>query len=174
MWAKDTGGGIICRPYILTPPDLTSPIHHHHHRLFFFFLRNSIINMPPAVPSPYEEAQEHLLAVDIEDGIKLRIRNLTRKSDGGTSILHGINMDIPKGVIVGIMGPSGSGKSTVLRALNRLWEPPAGTVFLDGRDIRDLDVLALRRKVGMLFQLPALFEGSLTVFLVSTYPSMTP
>ncbi|KAJ0105400.1 hypothetical protein Patl1_18736 [Pistacia atlantica] len=75
-------------------------------------------------------------------------------------------MDIPKGMIIGIIGPSGSGKSTVLRALNRLWEPPSGTVFLDGRDIRDLDVLNLRRKVGMLFQTPVLFEGQVNFFLI--------
>jgi ABC-type multidrug transport system fused ATPase/permease subunit len=92
---------------------------------------------------------------------KFRIVNLTKESDAGVPILNGINAEIPKGVIVGIIGPSGSGKSTMLRALNRLWEPPLGTVFLDGRDIRDLDVLTLRRKVGMLFQLPALFEGML-------------
>lgn len=112
---------------------------------------------------PDDERQEPLLAVDIDEDdvgdIKFRIRNLIKASDAGASILYGINMDIPRGVIVGIIGPSGSGKSTVLRALNRLWEPPSGTVFLDGRDIRDLDVLTLRRKVGMLFQLPALFEG---------------
>ena len=47
----------------------------------------------------------------------------------------------------------------MLRALNRLWEPPLGTVFLDSQDICDLDVLTLGGKVGMLFQLPALFEG---------------
>ncbi|KAF5735798.1 ABC transporter I family member 17-like [Tripterygium wilfordii] len=109
---------------------------------------------------------EHLLAVDVEEGDgypedpKFRIRDLKKVSDVGAPILNGINMDIPKGVVVGIIGPSGSGKSTVLRALNRLWEPPSGTVFLDGQDITGLDVLALRRKVGMLFQLPALFDGT--------------
>nr|CAD1827582.1 unnamed protein product [Ananas comosus var. bracteatus] len=60
----------------------------------------------------------------------------------------------------GVIGPSGSGKSTLLRALNRLWEPAPGSVFLDAHDICRLDVLALRRKVGMLFQLPAMFEGT--------------
>ncbi|KAJ4824323.1 ABC transporter I member 17 [Turnera subulata] len=113
---------------------------------------------------PDAENQEPLLSVTVEpspaETTKFRVRNLTKSSDAGTPILHGVNMDIPKGKIVGIIGPSGSGKSTVLRALNRLWEPPSGTVFLDGRDIRDLDVLSLRRKVGMLFQLPALFEGT--------------
>lgn len=94
-------------------------------------------------------------------GTKFRVRDLKKVSDAGTPILNGINLDVPKGVILGIIGPSGSGKSTVLRALNRLWEPPSGTVFLDGRDICDLDVLALRRKVGMLFQIPVLFEGKI-------------
>ncbi|KAJ0103458.1 hypothetical protein Patl1_05590 [Pistacia atlantica] len=107
-------------------------------------------------------SQEPLLVVDIPASeSKFHIRDLTKVSDSGAPILNGINMDIPKGMIVGIIGPSGSGKSTVLRALNRLWEPPSGTVFLDGRDIRDLDVLNLRRKVGMLFQTPVLFEGTI-------------
>ncbi|OWM89074.1 hypothetical protein CDL15_Pgr023920 [Punica granatum] len=110
------------------------------------------------------EAREHLLAVDSDDGAesetKFRIRGLTRISDAGAPILSKVDLDIPRGKIVGIIGPSGSGKSTLLRALNRLWEPPAGTVFLDGEDICRLDVLGLRRKVGMLFQLPVMFEGT--------------
>ncbi|KAK1550522.1 hypothetical protein Q3G72_020400 [Acer saccharum] len=112
------------------------------------------------------EVREHLLTVDIQQpgedvcATRFRIRDLTKVSDAGAPILKGINMDIPKGVILGIVGPSGSGKSTVLRALNRLWEPPSGTVFYDDRDILDLDVLSLRRKVGMLFQIPVLFEGT--------------
>ncbi|KAK4375507.1 hypothetical protein RND71_006184 [Anisodus tanguticus] len=60
-----------------------------------------------------------------------------------------------------VRGPSDSGKSTLLRALNRLWEPPKNSLFLDGNDICDVDVLCLRRKVGMLFQLPVLFEGTI-------------
>ncbi|KAK7320172.1 hypothetical protein RJT34_04906 [Clitoria ternatea] len=91
---------------------------------------------------------------------KFHVRNLTRLSHDGLPILKGINLHIPKGVIVGVIGPSGSGKSTLLRAFNRLWEPPSSSVFLDGADICHLDVLSLRRKVGMLFQLPSLFEGT--------------
>ncbi|XP_015897729.3 ABC transporter I family member 17 [Ziziphus jujuba] len=114
--------------------------------------------------------EEHLLVVNDEEGgggleeeeskVKFRVRNLTKLTDAGTPILNKLSVDIPKGVIVGIIGPSGSGKSTFLRALNRLWEPSPETVFLDGHDICHLDVLSLRRKVGMLFQIPVLFEGS--------------
>ncbi|KAI9118852.1 hypothetical protein K1719_010297 [Acacia pycnantha] len=118
------------------------------------------------MPSDLDECREHLLVVDvnaqnkIDKSSKFQIRNLTKVSDAGVPILKGIDLDVPEGVILGVVGPSGSGKSTLLRALNRLWEPPSGTVFLDHNDICDLDVLSLRRKVGMLFQLPALFEGT--------------
>ncbi|KAH7861705.1 hypothetical protein Vadar_029640 [Vaccinium darrowii] len=115
-----------------------------------------------------DEDREHLLVVDMEAGEgeqepKFSIRNLTTEqviSESGRPILKGISAEIPKGMVVGIIGPSGSGKSTLLRALNRLWEPPPHTVFMDGRDICSLDVLNLRRKVGMLFQLPAIFDGT--------------
>jgi putative ABC transport system ATP-binding protein len=60
----------------------------------------------------------------------------------------------------GIVGPSGTGKSTLLRLLNRLADPASGAVRYRGRDLRDLDVLALRRDVGLVPQLPALLDGT--------------
>nr|AYK27446.1 STAR1 [Fagopyrum esculentum] len=113
-----------------------------------------------------EESREHLLSVDEEAGdgdhreVKFEVRDLVKESLTGSTILDKVNVDIPRASIVGIIGPSGSGKSTFLRSLNRLWEPPVGSVFLDGQDICQMDVLTLRRRVGMLFQLPALFEGT--------------
>lgn len=104
--------------------------------------------------------QEHLLGINGSE-TKIEVKGLTRLLDKGVSILKDVSLDIPRGKIMGIIGPSGSGKSTLLRALNRLWEPPSGTVFLDGKDITSVDVLELRRKVGMLFQLPVLFEGKI-------------
>ena len=79
-----------------------------------------------------------------------------RSAEEGKRIL---SVEIWKGTVVGVIGPSGSGKSTFLRALNRLWEPSANSVFLDYHDITKLDVLSLRCRVSMLFQTPPLFEG---------------
>jgi len=107
-----------------------------------------------------EDDLEEGLVDDADRDPKIRVKNLWRTTEEGTSLLSGVSVDIWKGTVVGVIGPSGGGKSTFLRALNRLWEPPVDSVFLDNHDISNLDVLALRRRVGMLFQTPALFEGS--------------
>ena len=91
---------------------------------------------------------------------KFIIQRLSLKLSNGAAILHDISLEIPAGSITAVIGPSGSGKSSLLRCLNRLWEPPPGSIFIDGGDITAMDVLLLRRRVGMLFQTPALFEGT--------------
>ena len=118
-----------------------------------------------------DEARELLLDVADSDSYlagdggsappKIRVRGLQRRAEAtGEEILRGVHLDVPRGVVMGVIGPSGSGKSTLLRALNRLWEPAPGAVFLDGADVCGLDVRALRRRVGMLFQQPAMFDGT--------------
>jgi ABC-type methionine transport system ATPase subunit len=67
---------------------------------------------------------------------------------------------MPGGSITAVVGPSGAGKSTLLRAINRLIEPTAGEVYLDGEPTSGMDPLHLRRRVGMVFQLPALFGAT--------------
>jgi ABC-type methionine transport system ATPase subunit len=67
---------------------------------------------------------------------------------------------MPGGSITAIVGPSGAGKSTLLRAINRLIEPTAGEVYLDGKPTSGMDPLDLRRRVGMVFQLPGLFGAT--------------
>src|SRR5215218_4042385 len=91
--------------------------------------------------------------------LKVKISNL-RYTAGGVEILKGVNAGVPEGSITSIVGPSGAGKSTVLRSINRLVEPSAGEVYLDGAPTSGMDPLVLRRRVGMVFQLPALFGAS--------------
>jgi len=74
-------------------------------------------------------------------------------------VLKGITFDVAKGEVVCIIGPSGSGKSTLLRLINALVPFERGSIRVEGREVRDpkLDKLALRRKVGMVFQQYNLF-----------------
>lgn len=78
----------------------------------------------------------------------------------GQMVLNDVCCHIALGEIVGLLGPSGSGKSSLLRCLNRLTSPPPKTIFLSGEDITEMDVLTLRRQVGMVFQRVALFPGT--------------
>jgi putative ABC transport system ATP-binding protein len=77
----------------------------------------------------------------------------------GRVVFEGLRAGVAEGA-TGIVGPSGVGKSTLLRLLNRLADPAVGTVRYRGRDLREVDVLALRRDVGLVPQLPALLEGT--------------
>ena len=90
---------------------------------------------------------------------KIETKDL-RYVSGGAGILEGVSVAVPVGEVVCVTGPSGAGKSTLLRALNRLIEPASGEVYLDGEPTGAMDPLALRRRVGMIFQLPALFGAS--------------
>jgi len=90
---------------------------------------------------------------------KIRTMDI-RVSMGGREILNGISTAIPEGAIFTIVGPSGAGKSTFLRTLNRLIEVDSGDILLDGISIKEIDPLQLRKRVGMVFQIPIAFEGS--------------
>jgi putative ABC transport system ATP-binding protein len=67
---------------------------------------------------------------------------------------------IPADGLTVMVGPSGAGKTTLLRLLNRLDDPDAGSVHFDGRDVRDYDVLELRRRIQLVGQVPVTFPGS--------------
>jgi putative ABC transport system ATP-binding protein len=77
---------------------------------------------------------------------------------GGRSVLNEVSASFPRNEVSAIVGPSGAGKTSLLRCLNRLEEPSVGSVLLDSTDITKLDPIQLRRRVGMIFQTPALFE----------------
>jgi len=78
----------------------------------------------------------------------------------GKPLLRQVSFGIAKGEVLAILGPSGAGKSTLLRLLNRLDEPTAGVILLDGEDYRRLSPRALRRRVGMIMQRAHLFPGT--------------
>ncbi len=82
-------------------------------------------------------------------------------SYGGRPILDHISVRIEVGQKVAIVGPTGSGKSTLVSLLARLHEPPAGTVFVDGRDVREIPLSVLRGSIGFVPQESFLFSDTL-------------
>jgi phospholipid/cholesterol/gamma-HCH transport system ATP-binding protein len=101
----------------------------------------------------------------MSDTPKIRLRGL-KKSFGDKIVLDGIDMDVPAGTSMVVIGGSGSGKSVLLKCILGLIEPDAGSIEIDGRDLSGLsngDREAARGKIGMLFQNGALFD-SLTVW----------
>lgn len=90
-----------------------------------------------------------------------------------TPILHGLDLAIPSQQITVIIGPSGSGKSSLLRLLNRLDVVDAGSVAFEGVDVASMDPRSLRRRVGMVFQRPTVFDGSATDNLRVADPTLS-
>jgi len=80
---------------------------------------------------------------------------------GPTPVLHHVSAKIAAGQTVALVGPTGAGKSTLISLLARLYDPPPGTVFVDGVDVRELPLAALRGAIGFVPQEPFLFSDSL-------------
>lgn len=90
----------------------------------------------------------------------VQIRNLNFAYDDSRPILTGINLEIPRGKLVAIMGTSGCGKTTLLRAIGGQLRASAGEVVVAGQNVGSLsssELFTLRRRMGMLFQFGALF-----------------
>ncbi len=80
---------------------------------------------------------------------------------GGGPVLRDISLHVPAGSTLAIVGPTGSGKSTLAALIARLWDAPPGTLFLDGRSIRDYPLAEVRRAIGYVPQDTFLFSDTL-------------
>lgn len=78
----------------------------------------------------------------------------------GRVLVDAVDLEVGSGAVTVLAGPSGAGKSTLLRLANRLEVPSSGSVRLDGDDLTDLEPRAVRRRVGMVFQRPVPFAGT--------------
>ncbi len=80
--------------------------------------------------------------------------------NGSEESLHNIDLKIPRGSTVGVIGSTGSGKSSLVNLIPRFYDVTGGCVLVDGVDVRDYDTKALRSKIGVVSQKKALFSGS--------------
>ncbi|HXY51845.1 MAG TPA: phosphate ABC transporter ATP-binding protein [Terriglobales bacterium] len=93
------------------------------------------------------------------DLVPLRAERLGRRV-AAKVLVDEATFEVHRGETLAIVGPSGSGKTSLLRLLNRLDEPTAGTVYVDGTDFRQIAPQDVRRRIGMVTQRPYLFPGT--------------
>ncbi|MCX6014548.1 MAG: ABC transporter ATP-binding protein [Chloroflexales bacterium] len=103
----------------------------------------------------------------------VRLENIHFSYNADQPVLRGINLHIPAGQRVAIVGPTGAGKSSLIGLLARWYDPQLGRIFLDGIDIRQLDPLALRGLVSVIPHDPITFEGDIA-FNVRLYRDSVP
>jgi ABC-type multidrug transport system fused ATPase/permease subunit len=93
--------------------------------------------------------------------------------DKDSPVLHEVSFDIKPGQVVGIVGPTGSGKSTVLSLLPRFYDPALGHVMIDGVDISDYRIAALRSQIGFVLQDTLLLQGTIRENIAYGRPEAT-
>jgi len=99
--------------------------------------------------------------MEVKDGSIVFDNVYFKYHDDEKLALEGINLTIPSGVTVGMIGASGSSKTTLVSLLSRLYEVTAGSVKVGGVDVRDYDLTTLRRSVSVVLQKNVLFSGSI-------------
>ena len=90
--------------------------------------------------------------------------------DGKRSAVADLSISVESGETVALVGATGSGKSTTLGLLHRSFDPQSGRILIDGRDIKDVTLLSLRRNIGVVFQEPMLFARSIRENLLTGKP----
>jgi ABC-type multidrug transport system fused ATPase/permease subunit len=103
-------------------------------------------------------------------GIAVALENVSFGYPGGPPVLHEVSFAVPAGSRIALVGPSGAGKSTVLALIERFYETTAGTIRVDGTDVRQLPRDALRRRLGYVEQEAPVLAGTLRDNLLLTAP----
>ena len=100
-------------------------------------------------------------------------RDVSLRYDGGEPALTGIDLEVPAGRTVALVGPTGSGKTSLVALIARLYDPSDGTISVDGADLRTVDVASLRRQIAFVADDPFLFSATVAENIAYGRPDAT-
>ncbi|WP_405743283.1 betaine/proline/choline family ABC transporter ATP-binding protein [Streptomyces sp. NBC_01525] len=103
----------------------------------------------------------------------IRFDSVTKRYPDGTTAVDGLSFEVAEGELVTLVGPSGCGKTTTMMMVNRLIDPTAGTIHVDGEDISRVDPVRLRRRIGYVIQQTGLFPHRTVLDNTATVPVLT-
>lgn len=103
----------------------------------------------------------------------IRFENVSFRYSVGDMVLEGINLDVPPGSVVALVGPTGVGKTTLSMLIPRFYDVCEGTITLDGRDVRDLTLASLRQQTSLVLQEVFLFHGTVRENILFGRPGAT-
>ncbi|MGB2750419.1 MAG: ABC transporter transmembrane domain-containing protein [Pyrinomonadaceae bacterium] len=106
------------------------------------------------------EIKDPVVLAPLTKGISIENVSFNYRN-GAKKILQDINLDIPTGTMVALVGQSGGGKSSLTRLIQRLYDPTAGSIMWDGIDIRNADIRSLRRQIALVTQETVLFNDTI-------------
>lgn len=121
-------------------------------------------------PQEADESDRYNISLPPVEGT-VKYENVSfRFAASGPLQLNNVNIEIPAGTFVGIVGQSGSGKSTLTKLLPRLYDPLSGRIIVDGYDISKVELYSLRRQIGIVPQETLLFDGTVQENIALTNP----
>jgi ATP-binding cassette subfamily B protein len=125
-----------------------------------------ILDRTPSVPEPVRPVHPGRLEGRIElRGVRFKY--------GSREVLHGVDLAIEPGEMIGLVGPSGAGKSTLINLVCRFYDVAAGAILVDGTDVRSFPVEEYRRNIGIVLQDPFLFYGTIAENIAYGRPGAT-
>ncbi|MEW1657482.1 MULTISPECIES: betaine/proline/choline family ABC transporter ATP-binding protein [unclassified Streptomyces] len=103
----------------------------------------------------------------------IRFESVTKRYPDGTTAVDDLSFEVGEGELVTLVGPSGCGKTTTMMMVNRLIDPTAGRIFVDGADVSGVDPVRLRRRIGYVIQQTGLFPHRTVLDNTATVPVLT-
>ncbi|MBR3638118.1 MAG: ATP-binding cassette domain-containing protein, partial [Lachnospiraceae bacterium] len=134
-------------------------------------IRPSVELIQPILTTVSEDEGNRMVITSLSGEIELN--NVTFRYDKGPAILNNISFKINPGEYVAITGKSGSGKSTLMRILLGFENPKTGAVYYDGRDLQDINLRSIRRKIGTVMQDGKLFGGTIYENIATDCPDLS-